>query len=141
MKKLGPHGALVAEFLDEVRTASRETWIDHVDQPLAPLAAQKEAWRALGEVRLSAAVYAAIGKESQDAFRATGLSAEDFPGKKARYLAISSEIELACTVIAAGDDLANVHARTILAPFAAGGFSAATAELERREGSPRPHDA
>lgn len=129
--KFGPQGTRVAAFLDDVRTTDQTTWRTYLELPLQPRDERRGATRATGDVPLSAAVSAAIGKESLQAFRETGITSDMFPEKKARFLAILSDIELACTAIAAGEKMSAHHVVTLLEPFARAGLTSAQVEVDR----------
>lgn len=130
-KKFGPNGSRVASFLDDVRNAGPMTWRAYLALPLQSRDERKAATRATGEVRLPASVSAAIGKESLRAFRETGITSDMFPDKKARFLGILSDVELACTAIAAGEKMNKEHVITLLEQFAEAGFGSAQTEVAR----------
>lgn len=133
--KFGPNAPRVVAFLDDVRNSDVASWRSYVDLPLPPRLERKTAVRAMGDVPLSASVAAAISKESLAAFRATGVDSSMFPEKTARFLAIPSDIELACTAIAAGDRVSHEHARSLLKPFADAGLTSAAEEIARLSGA------
>lgn len=126
--ELGPHGGLVARFLDEVRTR-RVDWPEHAVRAEGP--GVTSAMYALAELHWPRAVLSAVDEAGLDAFASLGLSRADFTDPLALG-DVKVSVLAATKAIAAGDQLPVEHRRALLQAFADEGFESAVAALRER---------
>jgi hypothetical protein len=119
--KLGPHGAAVEAFLDEVRASPPERFLEVYEQSAANTGVL-EATRGLAAVPMSAAVSSAVESATMKAFRSLGLRKEDFPPRLG-VSEVATALRSAAGALAVGDALAPEHRRVLLAPFVRAGFA------------------
>jgi hypothetical protein len=118
-------GALVAQFLEEVRGASIDDWRRYLQGVSGqPRGSRREVFREL-EPRLGAVVEAAVDRAADQAYRSLRLSGDKFPGQEARFIALQTDVITAAQVIAAGDKVPLESRQVLLQPFADVGFEAA----------------
>ncbi|GAA3925877.1 hypothetical protein [Actinoplanes auranticolor] len=122
---LAAPGALVAQFLTEVRDASVEDWRRYLQAVSGqPRGSRRAVFRTL-ELGLDPAVETAIDRAADDAYRSLRLSGDQFPGQEARFVALQTDVIAAAQVIAAGDAVRSEPRQVLLQPFADAGFEAA----------------
>ena len=132
--EFGPHGDLVALFLEELRTR-RIDWAAHAAHAQNP--GVSPAMLALVELPWPHAVLDAVDRAASHAFASLGLSRSDFDDPLALG-DVKVSVLSAVKAIAAGDQLTMRHRRALLGPFAAAGFASAAALTGTSAVIPRP---
>jgi hypothetical protein len=132
----GPHGTLVARFLDEVRTRQVD-WAAHA--VLADHPGTSPAMTAITELHWTDTVLDALDRAGLRVFATLGLSRTDFDDPLALG-DVKVSVSSAVKAIAAGDRLAIEHRRALLEPFVAAGFESAATAL-RDDHEPRSQGA
>jgi hypothetical protein len=127
--EFGPHGDLVARFLDEVRTRQID-WAAHAMRIENP--GVSPAMTAIIGLSWPGAVLDAVDRAGLRAFASLGLSRADFADPLSLG-DVKVSLMSAVKAIAAGDQLAVEHRRALLEPYATAGFESAAAALHASE--------
>jgi hypothetical protein len=127
--KFGPHGALVAEFLGEVRTRDID-WPQFADA--ANTDTVRAAMEATSSARWSTSMQGAVYQEALDTFKSLNLARSDF-GAPMAMSRVRNMIQVAAKVIALEEQITAETASTVLRPFADAGVTSAAAALTGRE--------